>query len=524
MKYVIYFYLFTSSVYAQICINIGLPSQPPVPSGVMCVQPETGMCGNCSGTRTSPSEGLRSSPNSPPGDSQRYGSSRIPGWQNGGGSGPEHGDRQLGPQWGHGGNNPAIRDFINKYEKMVADSRLEYLENLRQIPTIGGGVPGASWPQGAEGDEFSKLLNHKQALILPNLVSQGDVEKQLRANFPPQLHPLAAYNRFADLYDQVRIAEFQRYQELETFGKQDTQKMIDDAQRNIRNHPVSKLEPDIYLNADNPVAPNEQSLLPIFLKLLGAHANSQAQKNAQTIGYQAVTAADHAYAAGKSWQADDFKKIAGTMAEIALGFVPGVGEGQSIYEAITGESLINGDKLNFNQRALAFAGIVTLGLAPSVFKLGKWAFREKELFQDIAKAIEKSHGDIAIHEFYSAEEMNLMWLKKHPSAEGPFQAYSYGIRGETKQTINATRASGVLDNVVGDWVTKENIANKSPQEIQRALSLPNVPTHLTDVQIPKGIEIIESHTSPIFNGEGGVNQIQIIKPDGNWFSNTREIK
>lgn len=134
---------------------------------------------------------------------------------------------------------------------------------------------------------------------------------------------------------------------------------------------ASTTYPSIPLNSEFS-APSDPSLRAVYDRLATARPESLQGAAAQSVGFKAVSAADAAYTSGDREQAEFYKQVAGSMAEIAMGFIPVVGEGQALYELFVGKSLITGERLSVEMRAMAALGVVSLGVAPSIAKLGKW--------------------------------------------------------------------------------------------------------------------------------------------------------
>lgn len=131
--------------------------------------------------------------------------------------------------------------------------------------------------------------------------------------------------------------------------------------------------------------PKEPSLRSIYDRLELAQPTTPQAEAAKAIGLSSVEAADEAYTRGDQEAANFYKSVAGSMAEIAMGFIPIVGEGQALYELLTGKSLITGQILTPEERALAGVSLLTLGMASSVEKLGVLAMRVARETQAVEK-------------------------------------------------------------------------------------------------------------------------------------------
>ena len=79
--------------------------------------------------------------------------------------------------------------------------------------------------------------------------------------------------------------------------------------------------------------------------------------------------ADTSYAEGQVGSGDEMLSLSVDVVDLALSSIPVVSWGKDIYEAVTGESLVDGRKLDKWERASAIAGSVSLGVLSKVGKV-----------------------------------------------------------------------------------------------------------------------------------------------------------
>ena len=90
--------------------------------------------------------------------------------------------------------------------------------------------------------------------------------------------------------------------------------------------------------------------------------------------------------------------------------------------------------------------------------------------------------------------------------------------------VYVSKGSG--DKGRGVWIVrKSEIIGKTPEEIKDMLSLPQTPTHVSDVKIPEGVKMRRGEAAQNKFGNGGAEQFEIFdnKVPEEWFSNPRKI-
>jgi len=112
-----------------------------------------------------------------------------------------------------------------------------------------------------------------------------------------------------------------------------------------------------------------------------------------------VQVADGYYAEGKQAEGDFALEVGKAVLDIGLGFIPGVGFGKDVYEAISGKKLVGGESLSKFDRTMAVVGILTAGYGSKLAIVAKGAavlgvfkagVKEAEAAVEIAQTIKKA--------------------------------------------------------------------------------------------------------------------------------------
>lgn len=86
----------------------------------------------------------------------------------------------------------------------------------------------------------------------------------------------------------------------------------------------------------------------------------------------------------------------------------------------------------------------------------------------------------------------------------PFQGWTHGFKVATRQDEKFIRLSGDGAKPIGRWIVREkDVANilHDPGALQKRLSLPEIPTHISDVRVPKDTEFYAGKVRSNFQGE-----------------------
>jgi hypothetical protein len=328
--------------------------------------------------------------------------------------------------------------------------------------------------------------------------------------------------------------------------------------------------------------PQNPDLKLIDAKLRSAEASAPQVRWARTAGFMSIRAADIAYSEKNLEAFKFFRDTATTMADIALGFVPIVGSGKDLYEAVVGRSLLTNEELGTDARALALLGVVTAGLAPSAFKAGRYiskiagnsevvekvAARAGKIYDalrtsglevaestpalrrfikaspdaDAAKVINNIKGEIldradalnlklGERRLRFAEDVNIKeaegrvnWLPSHNEGSLAVEATT----GKTSSDFVRV-FSKQLENQERPYIVhKSTIQGLTAEQVARRLNLIDyVPDRIVDVELTKGARIRISEIAKLTpDNEAGHIQVILLDElkDYMKFTNPRELK
>lgn len=111
----------------------------------------------------------------------------------------------------------------------------------------------------------------------------------------------------------------------------------------------------------SPAGPFRDQLGQVSQRLIEAKPVTRPGMIAKNVGIEAVAAADNAQLANDTETAEALLGVATAMADVALGFIPIVGWGRDVFEAVSGQNLLTGEDLGVAGRSVALFGAVTLG-------------------------------------------------------------------------------------------------------------------------------------------------------------------
>ncbi|KSV85588.1 hypothetical protein N181_23310 [Sinorhizobium fredii USDA 205] len=205
---------------------------------------------------------------------------------------------------------------------------------------------------------------------------------------------------------------------------------------------------------------------------------TRSEQLARRAGLRAVQQGTRAAEKNDIEQAEASRRMAEALLDIALGVTPVVGFGRDVYEAVIGESLLNGEKLSESERLLAVLGVMTAGIGDEPYRIS----RALEAMSD-SRTLNKQIFKV---ESQTAEEVNAMLKNRYKLTEPP---YREGTRVYRYETIGEERYARVyaegINGKEGAWVFRpEQVKGLDPNEIQGKFALPYTPTHVTEVVIP----------------------------------------
>lgn len=98
----------------------------------------------------------------------------------------------------------------------------------------------------------------------------------------------------------------------------------------------------------------------------------------------------------------------------------------------------------------------------------------------------------------SAEEANAAFVAKHPTWEAPYQPGTQVIHFTAKNGDHFVRVHFGEAKAAGEWLLRRDALNGlTPEQIQIKYSLPNVPTHISDVYVPAGTKMSRGRVGDI---------------------------
>lgn len=482
---------------------------------------------------------------------------------------------------------------LDRFERSYATDVLDKMpETSGDFSALGGKVQ-----TGTTGDpEEDAYSSDPSALVTPGLVTKDGLIQILNAQgMRLSTGSTPGESRVADVLERVRTAEWTRYQRQYLNGVEARRSMADETTRasaasaaraaKAMGDVEATLKVRIEFNA--PVATfdlRDQPLKSLYRDLESMQPASPQGQRARDIGLKCLREADDANAVGDQEAYAFYKNVAVRMADIALGVVPVVGEAQMLYELIAGKSLLTGERLSTTERVLTAAGLVTLGAAPALPKLGKWVGRvvtehrvagaivrrgqrllanirrggtglTDPVRDSLARALFRYAEDFRVTRVLSAEEANDLFLRRrmYPGQswgealrmERPWQAYGHVVRASTKRpetfvrfsataTAEEARAVG-RSGPMGAWVVrageleKLKASGRTSEQIaeimQRRYALKEPPAFVTDVHVGADSELLIGPVGAQFGGREGALQyhLETALPEDS-FKNTRTLK
>lgn len=242
-----------------------------------------------------------------------------------------------------------------------------------------------------------------------------------------------------------------------------------------------------------------KALADLKLTLSSLNPASKSGQEARRAGLRSILQGEKALSNGDTALAEANFKIGKALADIAIGATPVINVARDVYEAITGLDLLTGEKLTIEARQMAAIGAMTIGLASEERR--------------IAQALESASSDgrvlkktLAEVESTTAEEANRMLATQYALKE-PYRPGTrvYTFRASEEAHLARVYAEGVT-NREGAWLLDpKHIEGLSGEEIATKFSLPSIPTHVSNVTIPKGTVIERGAVNKtIFDGDADV--------------------
>lgn len=270
-------------------------------------------------------------------------------------------------------------------------------------------------------------------------------------------------------------------------------------------------------------------------------------------GQASVQLADQAYARHKEEDAEFFKKFAETMLDLAVGIDPVTGFGRSSFELLTGRNLITGQTLSGFERSVAFLGVVTAGVGPTVVRTAQAVSRMTHIFERAVHIVEERHKlEIAMRDgkilyakvehlisetiiknkvvnIHTAEKINYDLFNRHLMlGTPPFQAGTHVIQGRvTQETSKFMRFHGDTNQVKG-WLFKESsVKGLTREQILEKFSVPHTTTerfYFSEVTLPRGAEYFRGYVQGHGGAPSGAVQWYVKDIKTEWFANKKLIE
>lgn len=252
-------------------------------------------------------------------------------------------------------------------------------------------------------------------------------------------------------------------------------------------------------------------LQPMYEELKAVEPTFERQYNSREFGLVAIENSDNSYATGDQSNGQFYKDIAIGFTQIALGVNPVTSFAQSSYEFLSGKNFVSGEPLSQMDRSIAFVGIVTGGAGRSVVQAGRGM---RTIFEGAAHILENRQAATAALEhgietgnkvksilsgispkyfkitgIKTAEEINAVKFPNYPDTP-PFQLKTHVIEFVTTEPVDMVRVHGA-NNQMRAWVMrKSSIQGLSPAQIQEKFALPNLPSEVTELRIPKNTPML----------------------------------
>jgi hypothetical protein len=231
-----------------------------------------------------------------------------------------------------------------------------------------------------------------------------------------------------------------------------------------------------------------------------------------------IRQAQRSMSRGDLAQADASRRLAEAMLDIAIGVNPVTAVARDAYELITGENLLNGEKLTDDQRLLAAIGVLTFGIggdAKATTHVIEEGANNRTLNKQLLKVESKS-----------ADEANAL-LKANYGLDPPYRP---GTRVYTYENVAEEHFSRVYVDGVnrkeGAWLLKtEDVAGLTADQIRTKYALPSTPTRVAEVIVPPR-QIIErgAVNKKIFNGDEAVAyQYRLYNPSESIFADGKPL-
>ncbi len=241
-------------------------------------------------------------------------------------------------------------------------------------------------------------------------------------------------------------------------------------------------------------------------------------------------------------------EIAKSLLDIGLGIDPVTGFGRSTYELFIGKNIVTGEVLSKFERGVAFVGVMSLGVSNSaraatkmfhVFEGASKILKESQVFQAVLHEGQVLYDKVPhlvrgftkhaqIKSIHTAEHINQTHFARWAETP-PFQLGSHVVESKTFRDTTWVRVHSAT-NPTGEFVMRKSaISSLTPAQIKDKFALTSLPTHVSDVHVPKGNIILRGNIQNHGLGKEGSVQYWVKPPEGSkrvpneWFKNMREL-
>lgn len=169
--------------------------------------------------------------------------------------------------------------------------------------------------------------------------------------------------------------------------------------------PTPRLRPNGPRSFDTKNEIHRKDLAALQDKLESTDPRTPQGRTAKYIGQYALSQADGASLRGDLSAYRIWYELGVTMSDIALGMVPVVGTAKDLWEAITGQSILTGERLTDQERFVAGVSAVSLGVAGFVARAIKGGVKTSKAMIDGVQAVDQTSiklGRGSIHKNYVA--------------------------------------------------------------------------------------------------------------------------
>jgi hypothetical protein len=211
--------------------------------------------------------------------------------------------------------------------------------------------------------------------------------------------------------------------------------------------------------------------------------------------------------------------ILGVLGRVAIGSMPVIGDVIDVYELVSGKDFFTGEKLSAFERALSAFGVL-IG-SGSAFRTMANSF-DSELARFAGKIPATNISEARSMLKTAIEDVEVVgdWKRVDSKIvnEGfkpdklPYRTGMNAFEGVVKNDEVFYRVYS--ENMEGVWLVKFDPSQMSPKELKELLALPELPTAVAKVKVPKNTVVRVGNAGENMWGKGGLTQWEIRNKDG----------